>query len=514
MSAQAAEINAPGLSFDQIFDSGVKLGDVKLNLLQLRTALRNNPEMFIHFFLSETLSEEVPDFHIENFFTMTHADIDRLLILIPRGHAKTMLAKLTAAWYLIFSAFRFVLYVSGSHDLVVPYVNDIADFFRSRNFQAVFGGVEWLKEQDGIGVYKFRITATGKVCILRGLGAGQRVRGINVENERPQLAICDDMEDDEDVGSEELHRKKLQWFYGSFLKCLDPMQNKVIASGNLLGKRSIMYKLLHNQRWHSVLYSVLRADGTPLWEAAWPLEKIKADFQEYQELGLTARWFAEMMNQPVAEGGSVIKAEEISYNPAQVPEDIKYGFLTLDPAISKEKWADSFALVAHAWIETTEQWQVVQVEHGKGIRPEDLFWRIVAMGEYWGFYIVGVEVDAMQKVLEYFFDHLKYLHNKTHFIFVPVSSGGTKKPARIATWASALKKPRTGHSVYALTTGDFVVTQELLEYQPMIKDNVDNIIDSCAYGMQMISVYLIQIMQQLSGPPPQQVQSIYRIAAV
>ena len=68
---------------------------------------------------------------------MTHADVERLVLAIPRGHSKTTLAELACVWYLLFSDFRFVLYVSGSHDLVVPYVNDIAAFFQTDNFIAV-----------------------------------------------------------------------------------------------------------------------------------------------------------------------------------------------------------------------------------------------------------------------------------------------------------------------------------------------------------------------------------------
>lgn len=471
------------------------LAQVQVSQLELREALRNDPEFFIQFFLGDQLTHEVPEFHKEIFFEMTHDEIDRLVLAIPRAHAKTTLAKLAAVWYLLFSDFRFILYVSGSHELVVPYVNDIAGFFESDNFIAVFGEVEWLKKQDGIGVYKFKIPSLGKTCILRGLGAGQRIRGINVDNERPQLAICDDLEGDDDVANEAVHRKHLKWFYGQFLKCLNQFKNKIIVSGNLLAKTSILYKLLTSERWRSYLYGAIRADGEPLWPDLWPVEKLRLDFIEYQEAGMAEKWFAEMMNQPTAEGGGLIRAEEIAFLPPMLVGDARYGFVTVDPAVSPERWADRAAIIVHAWNDEAQKWQIVETHAARGMDVIEIFKTAIDLASKWGFRVIGVEASAMQAALAKVFVFLQGIFNVQQYQFVPISSGNIAKNVRIAAWSALLKQSAGKNSQYALTYGEFIIVQQLLNYEPAKKKNDDDVIDACAYGVQMIERHIGEIMR-------------------
>jgi hypothetical protein len=43
---------------------------------------------------------------------------------------------------------------------------------------------------------------------------------------------------------------------------------------------------------------------------------------------------------------------------------------------------------------------------------------------------------------------------------------------------------------YAIMEGDFVVTNQLLRYDLSKDKNDDDLIDSCAYGLQMLERYL------------------------
>lgn len=489
--------------------------DVALDPEVIRAALRDDPEFFIHFFLGEQITREVPAFHKQVFNEMTHADVTRLVLAIPRAHSKTTLAKLAAVWYFLFSDYRFVLYVSGSHDLVVPYVNDIAAFFETPNFRAVFGPVIWEKKQDGTGTYKFRLPGIGnKVCILRGLGSGQRVRGINVDNQRPQLVIADDIEDDDTTKNLLMHQGLLDWWMGAFLKCLDPFHNKIIVCGNLTSKLSILWKLLHNQNWRSFLMGCLRANGEPLWEDLWPVERLRADFLEYQEMGKTERWFAEMMNQPTAEGGGLIESEHICYKPQRLPAECKFGFLTLDPAFSSNNWADRCAINAHGWIEDEQQWQIVETFYTKGMNAVDIYHKCISMATRWRFHIIGIELAGQQGGILQLFEHLRMTHIQTQFRFVPIPLNNRSKTERVAAFASMLSTKNNAQARYALTAGDFIITQQLLMYEPKKRDNDDDVVDSAAHGVIMINNYLTDIMQSMPGVPRARDLSLAEIAAV
>lgn len=491
----------------------VDTAEVGLNQFQIKSLLRGDPEFFIQFFLGDALTHAVPDFHCDVFSAMVDTAIKRVAVAIPRGHAKTTLAKLAAVWHFLFSDYRFILYVSGSHDLVVPYVNDIANFFDTENFVAVFGEVIWKKRSDGEGIYKFIIPSLGnKICILRGLGSGQRTRGINVDNERPQLAICDDLEDDPDVESEAMHNKMLNWWLGPFYKCLNKFHNKIILSGNLLSTQSVFYKELQDPDWHSFLYAVIKTDRTPLWPDMWPMEDIIKDYNKYMRLGKIAKWFAEMMNHPVPEGGNIVDIEKIAYAPMRDPMEVGYGMITIDPALSQQDWANKCAIAAHGWIECEVQWQTLELYMKKGMKVSTIFNKATQMADRWGFTSIGVEAGALQGGLLQTFELLQLVNNLPQYAFVPVAHGNRHKTERIASWAGLLEQDKDKHALWALTIGEFIVTNQLINYDPAKKENDDDALDVCAQGLQMKDQYLMQIMQRLPQSGQAKLASLYDIA--
>src|SRR3546814_2791065 len=89
-----------------------------------------------------------------------------------------------------------------------------------------------IKESETDSLWIFELTTPeGRVkkCILRAVGAGQQMRGINIDNQRPDMAVVDDVEDNENTESELLQKKLDRWIFGPFLKAL-ARRKKVIRS--------------------------------------------------------------------------------------------------------------------------------------------------------------------------------------------------------------------------------------------------------------------------------------------
>jgi hypothetical protein len=143
--------------------------------------------------------------------------------------------------------------------------------------------------------------------------------------------------------------------------------------------------------------------------------------------------------------------------------------------------------------------------------PIALFWKIVELAQDWGYMAVGIENEGYQASLQHIYPHLCLVHNIEGLKFFPLKTYKTQKNMRLAPWAAMLK---TGE--YALTEGDFVVTQQLLEYNAQQKENDDDIIDTGAYGPQMIREYYFEIMDAMQGVDhtAQQAQSSYEIARI
>lgn len=246
----------------------------------IRLSLQNNAEFFIQFFLGDELTLAVPDFHKEDFELMTHDEVKQLCIAIPRDHAKTTLAKLTCVYYFMFhDIVDFILYLSNTLGIAKEAANDVWAFLNCDNFVNTFGKCTWETEQHGNGYYKFTMPDSlgAKKCYLKSLGTGMQVRGVNVGNQRPKLAVCDDIEDPEQIATEAGFLKVKRWFYGPFKKCLNKLGHKIIMIGNIVEEVTLVEQHCKSPFWHSRLKGCLKDDGTPLWPEAWPLEKLQQD---------------------------------------------------------------------------------------------------------------------------------------------------------------------------------------------------------------------------------------------
>jgi len=467
---------------------------VQMSKADIKTALKNDPEFFIQFFLGSEIDLPVPPFHPEIFSFMIQDKSDKFACAVPRDHAKTTLAKLACVWYLLFSDFRFIVYMSNTVTIAVPSVNDVIGFFETDNCRAVFGDPVFSIRQDGNGIYKF--TLDGKVVILRAHGAGMQVRGINVTHQRPQLLICDDIEDSVNIATPELFTKLKRWFYGPLKKAMDKFKHKIIHIGNLVENKCLIAEHCESPYWTSRVYGCLLSNGQPLWPDAWSIEKLRLDFLEYVDAGMADVWFAEMMNMPTAGGRGVIRAEEIYYAAHKTKDDIKFGFITIDLAISDKSWAHKTVIAVHGFIEDEGAngiWQAVDYSGYVGIDPIPLFWEAMRLATKWGIHVIGIESVAYQAALKPVFEHEALRNNILGMEFVPLTAT-THKATRIITWASMIKAKE-----YALNHGDFVITQQLLQFRPDKKDNDDDYIDAFAHAPQMLTKFMHLIIQEYAA---------------
>jgi len=258
--------------------------------------------------------------------------------------------------------------------------------------------------------------------------------------------------------------------------------------------------------WFSRRYGCLLSDGTPLWPDAWTIEKLRADFTEYLKAGMIDIWFAEMMNLPIGAGRGLIRATEIKYAPAVDPVDIEYGFITIDLAISKKTWAHKTVVAVHGW--TGDYWICCEITGGVGIDPIALFEIIVEMAFKWRVRVVGIENTAYQASLQYVFPYMAMVRNIEGLEFRELHAH-MRKTQRIVGWCGMIRDGQ-----YMIPEGDFVLTEQLLSYNPRTEDNDDDYIDAAAYAPQMIDNYLLEIQEVFTMGEAPVAQNSYEIASI
>ena len=458
-------------------------------------ALHKDADFFINFYLGDELEFPVPQFHIDGWNLITEEMILYIALALPRGHAKTTLSKLCCVWYLLFTETRFVVYLSNTANIAVEACQDIIKYLESANHQKMFGLLNFTIRREGHGYYKFHMSCPDgrggmyqKFVILKALGAGQQVRGLNIDNQRPELAIVDDLEDNDNTATPLLQKKLKIWFFGAFSKAMSKKRNKIIYLGNMLSNQSILYYIVdQSSKWHSMRFGALLSTGQPLWPEMWSIEQIQEDYIEYQKNGMSHVWFAEMMNMPMSEGTALIDPSEIPYLAMVTPGEQTNAFITYDPAISQKTWANDSAIVVHAWIR--DRWQIVETVAGK-FDLEQVFHLLVELCHKWNTRCVGIEKGAFQIGIKFIFEILMKSYNQSFMIY-EVEHKNRSKVERLAAWCGLLKA-----KTWVLTEGDQAITQQLIGFDPLKTNNIDDVIDACAMGPVMTEYYMVEIMQQ------------------
>ncbi len=482
-----------------MLDAGMSNDDIRL-------LLKNDGEFFIEFFLGDELTLPVPDLHKEIWPQLIDVEKTRVLLAIPRDHAKTTLSKLAVVWYFVFTDYRFCVYLSNTNAISLRACQDIMGFMRSDNFVRVFGNIEIETESQTASLWIFNLRmANGRVkrCILRAVGANQQMRGINIDNQRPDLAIVDDVEDLDNTESQAMQKKLDLWIFGPFLKALARNRRKIIWLGNMLKDTSLLARLSRNPDWNPVVFGCLIKDPetgkmVSLWEDRWPLEELVKDFIEYQSLGLVETWMCEMMNMP-GHGKNGFSKEHVYYQPVPLPDEVQCAFLCLDPAFGENQHNDNSAITVHV---IREDGLPMVAEDWIGRADEaELYRHMVRLANKWNAWVWGIEAVAAQKVLITLFRlyaSLELIDGQIQMI--PLLAGrGDPKVARISAWATTMKERQ-----YAIYEGAVTITTQLLSYNMLKKSNDDDGIDSAAYGPQMIDNYLGLIKHAAKGLGPNQ----------
>lgn len=484
-----------------VTESDVATLEVDVDLAEAWKLLRIDCEFFIDLFLADQLDMEVPGFHKEIWMLMTDLEKERVLLAIPRDHAKTTLAKLIVIWYWLFTNHRFCVYLSNTNAIAKGACKDIIEFLKHPNLNAL--GVRILKvvkesENESLWIYDLQLpTGKQKRVILRAIGQGQQMRGINIDNQRPDIAVIDDVEDNENTESETLQKKLDRWMFGPFLKAL-ARKKKILWLGNMLQKTSLLARLSRSPKWNPVVFGCLVKNAItgilePLWPGKWTVEALQEDFKEYKSLGLVESWMCEMMNMP-GHGENGFSLDQINYVAPPAPDAIRAAWITIDPAFGQNAENDETSIAVHV-VPNHGVPMTVAVSHGK-YDEFTMLTETLSLATYWNAWVWGIEAVAAQRVLISLFNVLLAQRQMLGRVeMIPLMAGrGDPKVSRIRACVALMD-----NGEWAIPDSDVDITAQITEYDFRKKEQPDDIIDSVAYGPMMMEQYLAIIMAQASG---------------
>ena len=196
-----------------------------LTSLKRKEVGESSMEAFVDTYLSHLSYKKRPEFHKTIINTIADLTNTRSLFIAPRGFAKsTLCSRFFPLWLACYAKKKDIFLISATVALAKENLRTIRNELEgNEKLVEDFGDLhsdKWTEEH--------LVLSNG--VILRGKGQGFQIRGF-----RPDMIICDDLEDDSVIYSKEQRDKLENWFFRTLLPTLKPDQNLVYIGTKLQG---------------------------------------------------------------------------------------------------------------------------------------------------------------------------------------------------------------------------------------------------------------------------------------
>lgn len=442
---------------------------------------RTNLYEFGRVFFPHYFKVESPWFHKELADVFEQAilsgDPKRIARAAPRDHAKSVWSTLILPiWVSVYGHKRYTLILSDTSDQADSFLMNIrSEFEDNPRLIEAFGlmqGAIWHQN-------KIRLTNGAQI---QSFGSGKKLRGSRKKQDRPDLVIGDDIENDENVQSSDQRRKLKDWFFSAVMKTGDVRTTTYIVIGTVLHPNSLLADLLKNpgfntrkyvavtkfspskrwQEWRNIFinlanpnrefdakafFEMHRVEMLAGTEVLWP------QWEGYYDLmvmrlteGLSA-FNKEKQNNPVNPDERIFHVDEEDprhfFEYAELEEALYKGHMRIagvcDPSLGKDlKKGDPSAVLVGALHMQTGQMYIlhsdIQVR-----KPEKIIDAIIDQGQEYSMYSFGIEAVAFQ---EFFKDEVarrvQALGLQLHLPIVGIDNS-VQKDLRIQTLEPLIK---------------------------------------------------------------------------
>lgn len=302
---------------------------------------------FFHIYFARYVKYVTADFQRQIGRDLQDPSITFLEILAFRGSAKSTLVRAYVIWAILSKNSRYAVLVGYTERMGNRYLRNIRHELEKNELliqdhgpfrPVVRGEDEWQKTSIVIPKYEARIEA---------VASGQSIRGLSHEDVRPDLVVCDDIEDLKKVRFKENRDQLYDWFKADLMQVGD-QSTKYVLIGNLLHSDGIMRRIekeIDQGKIKGVFrsYEIIQPDGTATWPGKYPNKQALED--EHARLG-DKTWQRECRLKVVPEDGQVIQEDWISKFTIIPRQFMELGCgAGVDLAISRKASADNTAIV-------------------------------------------------------------------------------------------------------------------------------------------------------------------------
>lgn len=305
--------------------------------------------LFFHFYFAHYVYYPTAPFQMEIFHLTERADIKNLFIVAFRGSGKsTILTTSYPIWAILGEQQKkFVLILCQTRGQAKQHMMNLKRELESNHLLKNDLG-PFQEENDEWG--SFSLVFSRLNARITAASTEQSIRGLRHNQHRPDLIICDDVEDMASVKTHEGRQKTYQWLTGEVIPAGDK-NTRLIMVGNLLHEDSLLMHLKRDIEEGQIdgvfkSYPLLDAHNTIAWLGKYPT---MTDIEvEKKKVGYEFAWQREYLLRIVPDEDQVIQPEWIHFYDElpKTREKFRKIVVGVDLAISQKDSADYTAIVS------------------------------------------------------------------------------------------------------------------------------------------------------------------------
>lgn len=333
------------MSFEEIIEVMIKDRRVRLSIV------KRIPKFFFYFYFPHFAKFKIAPLQEEMFHITEDASIRNAVIVGFRGCGKSVILTTSFPLWAILGEqkIKYVLILSQTQEKAQMYLRQIKyELETNEQLKRDLGpfqeeGNQW----NTISLYLTRYNAK-----ITAASSEQSIRGLRHMQYRPQLIICDDLEDLESVKTQEGRDKIYNWLLGDVIPSGD-RDTRIFIVGGILHEDSLPRRLQRNMAEGKMCgiyreYPFLDENGHPTWPDKFKTpEDIKL---ERQKIGNEITFQREYMLRPLPDEGQLIPDQWIKYYDVfpdkQSEEKFLFTATGIDLAISEKQTAHFTAMVS------------------------------------------------------------------------------------------------------------------------------------------------------------------------
>jgi len=358
---------------------------------QIISGLSDDPVLAHAYLFEHRHPEEMPPYH-PRVIRDWHGSARLVIDLLFRGAAKSSIAEEAVVTMACLQLFHNGLVIGETEDRAKERLAAIKHEFETNEaIDALFGSM--------VGkVWQETHIELSNGLVLTALGRGQSLRGVKHLHYRPDVAFCDDLENEESVRTEIGRLKTRQWYAKTLLPAMTPYA-RIRMAATPLHPEALAMKL--SQQPNAVVHKVpimFKDPETGEDQSSWPQRYsvgwCLARKQELLDLGEQDTWMQEYMCEAVDESTRLFTADMIRCEPRVRTYEATYA--VYDPARTVKATSASTGKVVASWVNNR---LIVWEASGKFWKPDEMIDDMFDVDQRYSPILIGVEEDGLNEFI-------------------------------------------------------------------------------------------------------------------